>query len=367
MFAENRKISLRQLQVLLLLDCFGTAVLFLPAELAQVSGKACWLAALFGGLFFVAIAFLLSCVGSNMPEGTAVEWFQTCFGSVWGLVLSFGLAVVLLFCGMLELRLFSEVVCRFMLPNTPLWVLSVVILAVSGSLAAQGTECRGRAAEILFFVVTIPLVIILIAVAVSSEYGRVLPLEIPNFQGSRQGISGMSVLFQGLLFLYFIFPDLQKPALAKKKVLQSTLLIVLIVTLIIFLCLVVYGKPILSEKLLPALQMMERVSFTGIFLTRQDILLLWFWMASVCIFLSGILFYGSLLGVRLRKQTEESRKRWLWICLILVFLASFLPENMAEAYHLRQRILPWFQLVYLFFVPLLLLLVTKRKGGKGDV
>ena len=28
MFAENRKISIRQLQVLLLLDCFGTAVPF---------------------------------------------------------------------------------------------------------------------------------------------------------------------------------------------------------------------------------------------------------------------------------------------------------------------------------------------------
>lgn len=35
MFAENRKISIRQLQMLLLLDCFGTAVLFLPAELAR--------------------------------------------------------------------------------------------------------------------------------------------------------------------------------------------------------------------------------------------------------------------------------------------------------------------------------------------
>ena len=39
MFAENRKISIRQLQMLLLLDCFGTAVLFLPAELAEISGE----------------------------------------------------------------------------------------------------------------------------------------------------------------------------------------------------------------------------------------------------------------------------------------------------------------------------------------
>ena len=60
MFAENRKISLRQLQILLLLDSFGTAVLFLPAELAQISGRACWVAALIGGGIFVLVSLLMT-------------------------------------------------------------------------------------------------------------------------------------------------------------------------------------------------------------------------------------------------------------------------------------------------------------------
>ena len=57
MFAENRKISIRQLQMLLLLDCFGTAVLFLPAELAEISGRGCFFAALLGGLGVSAASF----------------------------------------------------------------------------------------------------------------------------------------------------------------------------------------------------------------------------------------------------------------------------------------------------------------------
>ena len=366
MFAENRKISLRQLQVLLLLDCFGTAVLFLPAELAQVSGKACWLAAFFGGLVFTGLSFLLAYVGSSLPEGTAAEWFRLCFGTVWGSVLSLGLAVVLLFCGILELRIFSEVVCRFMLPNTPVWVIALVILLVSGAFAAQGMECRGRSAEILFFVVALPLVIILIAVAVSSEYGKVLPLELPDFRGIVQGISAMSIVFQGLLFLYFIFPDLRKPRFSPNAVLKISLMNGFVVALMVFLCLAVYGETVLSEKLLPTLQMMERVSFTGIFLTRQDILLLWFWMASVCIFLSGVLFYGSRLFICQRKQGEEKGKIWLLFWLLAVFLASFLPEDLAAAYRLRQTFLPWLQLIYLFLVPVAFLLVRKRKGGKKN-
>lgn len=331
-----------------------------------MSGRACWVAALIGGLVFGAISLLLTAVGNKMPDGTAVEWCRAVFGDFFGMILLIGLGGKLLFDGMVELRLFSEVVCRAMLPNTPVWVISLVILAVAGALAAQGTECRGRAAEILFFAAAIPLVIILVAVAVSAEYGRVLPLELPSFDGLRGGVAAMSIVFQGLVFLYFIFPDLRKPAMAKGAVLKSTLLTTAVVTVMVFLCLAVYGEGVLSEKLMPSLQMMERVSFTGVFLTRQDVLLLWFWMASVCIFLSGVLFYGSLLGVRLLKQAETKRKTWLWVCLAAVFAASFLPENLSAAYELRMRIAPWLNLFYLLILPLVLLLFGKRKGGEGN-
>lgn len=366
MFAENRKISLRQLQVLLLLDSFGTAVLFLPAELAQVSGRGCWLLALLGGLFFGGAAFFLASLGSKMPEGTAVEWCQFCFGKGLGTVILLGLVTALLFSGALELRLFGEVVCRSMLPNTPVWVLSLVVLAAAAVFAAQGTECRGRGAEILFFVVALPLVILLLAVAVSAEYGRVLPLELPSFRAAGNGILAVSIVFQGLLFLYFIFPDLRKPAQAGGAVWKSALVTAVTVTAVVFLCLAVYGEGVLSGKLLPALQMLERVSFTGLFLTRQDVLILWFWMVSAVIFLSGVLFYGTLLWVRLFRQEEEKRKKWLWASLAAIFGLSFLPENLSVAYHLRLAVLPWFLLVYLVILPPILLILVKKKGGERD-
>ena len=362
MFAENRKISLRQLQILLLLDCFGTAVLFLPAELAQISGRACWAAALIGGGIFVLVSLLLAKVCTRFPEGIVVDWCRSSFGYILGTVVLLGLAAKLLFDGLLELRIFSEIICRSMLPNTPVWVISLVILGVSGALAAQGTECRGRAAEVLFFVVAIPLLVVLVAVVISSEYGRVNPMEFPDFTGIKGGIFAMSIVFQGLTFLYFIFPDLQKPEQASSAVAISSIVTTTVVTIIVFLCLAVYGEGVLVEKLLPALQMMERVSFTGVFLTRQDVLLLWFWMASVCVFLSGIVFYSSLLGVRLCRQKEIKRKKWLWVCLLLLFAASFLPEDLSMAYRLRMQAAPWLNLLFLVVLPVVLLFFGKRRG-----
>lgn len=211
MFAENRKISIRQLQMLLLLDCFGTAVLFLPAELAEISGRGCFFAALLGGLGVSAASLLLTAVGRRMPNGTVVDWCRSVCGNAIGTILLLGLAGKLLLDGMLELRIFSEIICRFMLPATPVWVLSLVLLLVAGALAAQGTECRGRTAEILFFLVAIPLLLVLLAVAASTQYARVLPLALPSPSGIGAGLTEMSIVFRGLVFLYFIYPDLKKP------------------------------------------------------------------------------------------------------------------------------------------------------------
>lgn len=364
MFAENRKISLRQLQVLLLLDCFGTAILFLPAELAQMRGKGCWTAALAGGGAFILVSFLLAEVGKRNPDGTVAEWSRGAFGYILGTVILLGLGGKLLFDGMLELRLFSEIVCRAMLPNTPVWVISLTVLAVAALLAVQGTECRGRAAELLFFAVAIPLVAVLLAVAVSAEYGRVRPVELPSFLGVRDGVFAMSTVFQGLTFLYFVFPEVRKPEKAPEAVARSSAVTTITVALIVFLSLAVYGEGVLAGKLLPTLQMMERVSFTGVFLTRQDVLLLWFWMASVCVFLSGILSYGTVLGMKICRWKNTDRTKWLWFCLLLLFAASFLPENLSAAYRLRLRVAPWLNLLYLVILSAALLL--RGKGGGVD-
>ena len=341
MFAENRKISIRQLQMLLLLDCFGTAVLFLPAELAEISGRGCFFAALLGGLGVSAASLLLTAVGRRMPNGTVVDWCRSVCGNAIGTILLLGLAGKLLLDGMLELRIFSEIICRFMLPATPVWVLSLVLLLVAS-----------------------PLLLVLLAVAASTRYARVLPLALPSPSGIGAGLAEMSIVFRGLVFLYFIYPDLKKPV--GFAVWKGCLLITAVVTVIVLLCLANYGEGMLAAKLLPTLQMLERVSFTGVFLTRQDLLLLWFWMASAVLFLSGVVFFGSLLGTQLCRQAEKKRKLWLWVVLAALFALSFLPESLMAAQRLRLAVSPWLNLAYLVGLPVLLLLLG-RKGEKKDV
>lgn len=355
MFAQNQKISLRQMKALLLLQCFGTAVLFLPAELAAQSGQGCWLAAGFGACVFVAVSLLLSALGEQ--KGDIVTWCRAGFGQITGTVLLLGLAAKFLFDGAYELRIFSEVVCRSMLPNTPVWVLSPVVVFVCVFLAEKGVESYGRLAEILFFFTVIPFLLLLLAVAVTAEYQRVLPLEVPSVRGFVAGTAAVSMVFQGLPLLYILFPYLKKKE--KRAVFSTAVSIGAILTLVVLLSLAVFGAVPLSEKLLPTLQLLERVSFSGIFLTRQDVVFLWFWMCAAVVFVSGALLGVVYLMERLFPKIR--RKKYLWGAALLLWAMSFLPENLTAAYRLRAAVSPWLQAAYLVVLPLALRFLWKRR------
>ena len=254
-----------------------------------------------------------------------------------------------------------------MLPETPIWLLITVLLLLCGFGAKGGEESSGRTAEILFYVVFIPLVVVLIGVALSAKYGRVLPIEIPSMGEIWKGGVFFSPIFQGLTILLFVFPYLDMPKKSGKRVFFTCMIATLSIGTLVFLSLAVYGDEVLAQKLLPTLQMMERVSFTGIFLSRQDVLLLWFWMASVFLFVSGILFLSTTLCVRLGKKEEEKKRKWLYILMPIVLVIALLPEDLSAAYTWRLKIAPWLNGIFLVLLPISIIGISaiKRRVSRG--
>ena len=145
------------------LFCFyflGTASLFLPAELAEGSGRACWLVMLIGGLLAAFFSLVLTLLGKKEPTWTVVEWLRNTFGSVLGSVLAVFIAGKIAVDAMLEVRIFTEILRSTMLPNTPLWLMVGTLLALSAFGVARGIEGQARGAEILFFFVFPPFVVV---------------------------------------------------------------------------------------------------------------------------------------------------------------------------------------------------------------
>lgn len=364
MFSQNVKISDRQLVALLLLDFFGTEMLFLPSNLAEIGGKSCWILLFCGTLAAAAFAPLLTLLGRREPTWTAVEWFRSMFGYAAGSILVLGLGFKLLLDGAIELRIFSEILHRTMLPKTPMFLLLFALLLLCLYTAQSGIETQGRTAEILAIPVFVPLLIFVVAAAFSVEKNYALPISLPEGKTLWKSLSAAQPLFQAMTFLLFIPPFLKNHKKSTKKVWYVGLFTVILFTIMTFLCLAVYGEDSLSHKLFAPLQLLERVGLSGMFFARQDLFLLWFWMVSVFLFLSGSLFFG---GVFCQKLTgRKKRKGSIFVFAILLAVLALLPDTMEGACILRRTLSPWLGAVYLALFPLLFLLMYK-KGGKKDV
>ncbi len=353
MFSDNQKISLRQLQALLFLYFWGTPALLLPAELAGESGRGCWVVMLLGGLAATVFSLVITILWKWEPSWTGVEWLRRLCGSALGSVLAIGFAGKIALDAIVEARVFAEVLRSTVLPHTPLWLVVGVLLLLCVFAVLGGMEGQARTAEILFFFVFVPLVLVLLTAALSAEHAYYLPLEMPTAGQIYKGAAVIQPLFQGMIFLFFLSPFLQRPKQAGKSVFGVCLCITLLMTVTVFLCLTVYGVDTLTRKLFPTLQLMERVGFSGIYLGRQDVLLLWFWMASVFLYLSGALFFGSVCCGRIFRQKETIWRKWLWVWLPLILVGTLLPRDIASAYAFRNGIQPYVSAVYVGILPLI--------------
>ena len=364
MFAENHKISVRQLEILLLLYYFGTTVLFLPSDASIAAGNGSWIITIVWGVASSFLAVLFVYLGERHPSYTAVEWYESSFGREIGTILAFGLGGKIILDGAMELRLFSDVISSSMLPRTPQWLLLALTLILCCMAAAYGLECMARSAEILFFVVLIPLVVVLTFVAISTNYNRILPIQIPAFSSLKESMPFFAPLLQGFMIFLFIFPNLEKRKHMKRRIWLTCMAATCLMTVLVFLCLAVYGTAALSEKLLPTLQMMERVSFSGIFLGRQDLFLLWFWMVTTFLYVTGLLCFGQALCVHIFRGKKTQRNFWLYLLVPLIFIVALLPKDMAGAYWLRIRVAPWLSGIFFVALPILIFFVDgmKRRG-----
>ena len=366
MFSENDKISIRQLQALLILDLFGTAVVTLPRQTAISAGNDGWIAVLLGSGIMVLFTLFFTTLGQRYPDKTVVELSQRLLCRPIGLLLSLGLAIKLMIGAGLELRIFCEMIGKYMLFRTPIAITAAAMLFVCAYVAAEGYECRARTGEILFVFVFVPFLVLLLLALFTADYSNLQPVMSHSATELAQGAWKTILSFQGVELLFLVFPYLQKPKKAKKSTLTAGIVIGVFLTVITLLTIAVFGEYSVVSKLFPVLNMMDSVQLPGSFLDRQDIFLLWFWVASIFASVSAGLFFVTVILERM--QSDKSKKiparRWLIGIVVIVFLIALFPQDVAQTYDMMEKLKQYGGIFYILILPVVLLLLDTIKRRK---
>ena len=364
MFSVNDRISVRQLQVLLLLEVFGTGILVLPRTTANFAGQDGWFVILIATLIAGFCVYVIASAGRLFPSDSFVDAAAKIFSRPIAIIIALGFLLRIIIVTSMELRIFGEIIRLTMLRDTPYGAVCGAMLIIGGYAAAKGCETRARLAQILVVLAFIPLILVFLIGVTDVDYTNLMPVLItPPINILRGGLHSLRA-FSGIEFILLIYPFINQPARVRRGAVEIVFVIGGLMLFITIITLAKFGPVDIMRQMWPTLQMMDAVTIPGSFIERQDALIMSFWIISVFAITSAGLFFSAVLIKGMFKSIDSSY--CIMACGIIIFALSFVPENIPQVYSILELIL-MYGIAYMLIVPMLMLLIARirRIGEKS--
>ncbi len=360
MFADNRKISLRQVRRLLILDIFGMSSLMLPGILASMTGAdglICLILGMAGGLV------LLWLMGKNLQyvKENYYSYMKDTAGELVGdIFMVFYFLYFITLCGFVLYQT-SLLVLVWLLPEGSEFWVNLLLLALAAYGTVRGIEGRARVYEIIFWFLGIPLLVMLILAfrEVRTDYWA--PVFYSGGEDLLRGTIASGIFLLPLTALLFLKPFCRQEEKLAAVGRKALIAVTLMNGLIYLILLGVFGQNTMGVLKRPVITLMSMVNLPGGFFTRQDVLMTAVWFFALFALLNTGMFQGTLV---LQQLCQMPGNRFsLWVVAVIAFAIgkgffdhSFLME-VFETYQV------WVALPGMFLILLLLLLLYQVRTG----
>ena len=358
MLSSNRKISLRQLQILIILEAFGMGVVMLPRRAAEYAARDGW-------LVIIGIA-ALACIGAALitaamrPSSAFLEYTAKLLGRPAAKLLATGLAVKLLLNAGLQTRLFALLIRQSLLNRTPMAVVTGLTVAAAAYTASKGIETRARVAEILFILIMPLMLLLFICAFFTSDTSNLLPVFTVKPARIITGAARLGYAFTGLECLLLVFPFIQRPKDTRRAVIFAVSAAGAAFLLITLAAIASFGPDGLLTQSAPVLRMMDMLNIPGGFTERQDALMFSFWIITVFAGLNMYVFFSALLVKGLARKGKNGG--WVIACATAVFALACLPLDAGAVEVYMDKLYFTFGVFYIFILPVILIAAAKLRG-----
>ncbi|MFJ8235488.1 endospore germination permease [Ureibacillus sp. NPDC094379] len=361
---EKAKISAYQLLVLIFLFEIGSAIL---VPLASEAKQDAWLAVLIGLAGGCCLFWIYHSLYSYYPDIPLTDYIQIILGSVLGKVLAFFYVLYFMYNAARVLRDFGEMLVIVFYPETPLFVMNVLMVLVVVYTIRKGIEVIARTGELLFIIMML-IGISGIVLINSSGIIQISNLE-PFLEKGLKPV--VKTAFTQTLFFPFgevivfamILPYLKQSSKAMKTGLLGLGLSGLIIALIMAMNISVLGVDLISRSLFPLLSTIQTIEFVG-FLQRLDIT---FMLSTVFggFFKISLYFYASLAGTANLFNIKDSAQLAYPLGFLLIVLSITIASNFSEHVYEGLQVVPlYLHLPFQVIIPGLLLIIAFFKNRK---
>lgn len=366
MYSENEKISLRQLKRLLVFDFFGIISLIVPYIIVNTAGFDGLLAIFIGGVFAVIYLLIIMFFIKNINE-SYLTFSKHCVGTILTFIISALYIIKYLFSIVLLTKIFSEVVNRTLLINYSRLLIIVPMIMVAGYIAYKGCEVRARVAEVLYFIVLIPIFFFLIMGVKNIDLANLTPIFSQRIDFTLKGAFSFFLLFNTLEMLLFLKPLVRvdkKNGLVEKSILsysiQSVAIVIVIAMFFFALTVGLVGEEAAGASMWSSVFVFQFARIPGSFLNRQDSLLLAFWLLTIFSAVSGFLYY--LCYILKDMYRIKSKNSLMPLVMIFVILLSAVPIDLEDYFATYMKYLTYLGVPQSIIIPLILIIISRLRG-----
>ena len=359
MFSHNERVSVRQVEIFLVLQMLNTTILFLPKVAGKYVGRNGYILPLIAIILGVIYVYCIDGVTQQFPGETLVEFTPKILPSFFAYIIIFLFALKIIITIGLEVRMLGEIVSEVLLPKTPIQVIILVMLLTTTYLVKSGIEATCRMAEILIYLVAIPLLWVFILVLPDGNYKQLMPFLQTNIRSIGVGTFVVSLAFVPIECMLMLTGMMEKPKKAKRAMFVAVILVGIIEAIMILLTYVGVGFNESQRQVWPVLTLMQSTGISGSGMENQEILMMTGWIFSIFMYISAGLYFS---GVIFSRSFKFKRENIFALPLVpILYFVAMIPENLVDAYRYYITFQYYFSIWFIFPVPLILALLAKGK------
>ncbi|MET3193631.1 endospore germination permease [Bacillus sp. OAE603] len=363
MITKKTSITKFQLYFFLIQSQIGIGLLSLPNVVQSTAKGDGWISTIVAGVIVQATLLIYWFLFKQFPNQNYAQITKIIFGKYIGKLLNLIIYFYFILTGSLALILFINCINLWLLPLTPLWVLSLVIILASIYLTISELKVIARFFVIASFLLVLLIFLSFFTYSLPKELQFILPIGnsgVKNIiMGSNKSLISM-LGFEGVLVIFpFIF-DKEKGVL--KTVSFANLSVTALYSYFLFLCLISFSPNQLKQVREPVLYLFKALSFK--MLDRIDLIFLSSWIVPMTTSIIAYLYLSS----KSFSRKEKSFKSIVMLNGIIIFVISILPIDEKMVGQLSKYV-TYLSYVVVFLIPVILLALSlvfktlKRSGN----
>lgn len=324
---NSNKISPAQLFFTIIQTQIGVGILSLPNTMAVASKNDGWISLIFGGIIVQIFIVLYYLIMRKFPNKKVKEIVELLFGKKIRKIFEMGLLLYGIIVGVLILILYTRILDRWVLPETPNWIITLLMAVCCYFLAKEEMRVIARFNVIVSFFLFIFLGLIIYSLKDANIF-YIMPIASTGWKEILMATKDAIIALLGFEIIMFLTAMTSGDTKLKFKLITAANIVVTLFYLLAVIACFLFFSP--ADILLipePLLYLIKAFSFKII--ERTDLLFLSIWIVSVFTSFVSYVYWGAdcIKGLF---NSKKSSKNTL-IILAIIYFAAQLPSDTQQS------------------------------------